>query len=105
MALSKPVAKGVHECLNRVSWDQNVKSEIGFEATMEVCKIAYDRAMSVEIIDHLLGGQNMEYAPMELQNSFDCFSVCYKIYWKIYVKTSRRFSSLKIARVEPLIFL
>ena len=43
---------------------------------LETCKISYKGAISVEIISHFLGGQNMEYNVTELENSFDCFNYC-----------------------------
>ena len=30
----------------------------------------------MEIISHLLGGENMDYVCMEIENSFQCFDYC-----------------------------
>ena len=76
MALSKPLNDSVREKLNCIDWYQNVTSTIPTQKILDVCKIAYHKAMSIEIIEHLLGGINMEYVPMELENSFDCLTIC-----------------------------
>ena len=43
---------------------------------LEVCKVTYKNAISIEIIHHLLGGENMEYNIMEVDNSFECHAYC-----------------------------
>ena len=42
----------------------------------EICKISYKNPISVEIISHLLGGENMDYVCMEIEDSFQCFDYC-----------------------------
>ena len=64
------------EKLNKVTWDHHVPSNISPEKIMEVCYISYSKACSIEIIDHLLGGPNLEFKPMELENLFDCYKYC-----------------------------
>ena len=34
--------------------------------------------ISVEIISHLLGGENMDYVCMEIEDSFQCFDYCHR---------------------------
>ena len=71
MALSKP------EKISRIDWDRKIPSQIQTKRIMEVCRVEYNKAVSVEIIEHLLGGPNMEYnSIMEVENSIDCFAVC-----------------------------
>ena len=47
--------------LNKVCWDRHVPSAIQDTKIMEVCYISYSKACSVEIIDHLLGGPNLDF--------------------------------------------
>ena len=72
MALSK------HEdLLGKISWDKNVQVKVSPKQIMDICRVHYSKAISVEIIQHLLGGPNMEYnSVMELENSIDCFHYC-----------------------------
>ena len=71
MALSKP------EKLSRVDWGSKIPTTITKQRIMEVCRVEYTKAVSIEIIQHLLGGPNMEYnSIMELEDSFDCFVHC-----------------------------
>ena len=70
MALSKP------EKLAKISWETKTPTTISHEKAMEVCRVQYSKVISIEIIEHLLGGINMDYVTMELENSFDCFSIC-----------------------------
>ena len=72
MALSKPL----FEKLNKIDWDKNVATNLSPEIILETCKITYTSSISIEVIEHLFGGQNMEYAPMELEDSIDCFHYC-----------------------------
>ena len=62
--------------LNKVEWDHHVPTSITSQKIMEVCYISYPKACSIEIIDHLLGGPNLEFKPMELENLFDCYKHC-----------------------------
>ena len=73
MALSKPE----HEILGKINWDKHVSVKVPIKRIMEVCRVEYPKAISIEVINHLLGGPNMEYeSVMEIQNSFDCFHYC-----------------------------
>ena len=69
MALSK------QERVNQI--DQNAKSlSISLSKILQICQVTYTNAISIEIIDHLLGGENMDYIMMEVQDSFDCYNYC-----------------------------
>ena len=68
MALSKP------ERLNKISNDGDLT--INTMQIRKYCEVTYTSAISLEIIEHLLGGQNMEYITMELENSFQCYDYC-----------------------------
>ena len=68
MAISKP------ERISKVEGD--VEVTIPIHKILDFCKVSYSKAVSVEIIDHLLCGQNMDYKAMELENSHQCFAVC-----------------------------
>ena len=73
MALSKPV----NEVLGKVEWNRDINIKIPTTNIMKVCRISYDKAISVEVIHHLLGGPNMDYnCVMEVENSVDCFNFC-----------------------------
>ena len=37
------------------------------------CVIKQEKATSLEMIEHLIGGPNMEYCAIELENSFECY--------------------------------
>ena len=70
MALSKP------EWLNKISNDGDLT--INTMQIRKYCEVTYTSAISLEIIEHLLGGQNMEYITMELENSFQCYDYCHR---------------------------
>ena len=69
MALSK-------NAFERIGQIEHSSCNISIEPfkILEVCKISYRGAISVEIISQLLGGQNMDYKVTELENSFDCYN-------------------------------
>ena len=69
MALSKP------ERISKIR-DKNETLTIDSKKIIEICKVSYTNAISIEIISHLLGGDNMEYNAMELEDSFQCFDFC-----------------------------
>ena len=71
MSMSKHVA----ERINKIE-DKPVELTIPGQKIFDVCKITYENAISIEIINHLLGGENMEYFCMELENSFECDYYC-----------------------------
>ena len=70
MSLSKHVDK-----INKI-YDTPVEVKIPRTKILEMCKITYNTAISIEIIKHLFGGENMEYNVMELGNSYHCEYYC-----------------------------
>ena len=56
--------------------DADIQITIPTAKIMDFCKVSYSKAVSVEIIDHLIGGDNMEYKAIEVENSFQCYHVC-----------------------------
>ena len=42
-----------------------------------LCQVVYKNAVSIEIISHLLGGENMDYITMEVEDSFQCYACCH----------------------------
>ena len=67
MAVSKPVPDGHNR-------------KIYYEEIEIFCIIRQPKATSIEIIEHLLGGPNMEYTCIEVENSVECFKHCKKIF-------------------------
>ena len=71
MACSKP------QRVSYVDWNEKSSGEISTDRIMEVCRVEFDKAISVEIIQHLCGGPNMEYnSVMEVENSIECYKFC-----------------------------
>ena len=69
------LSKHVTERINKVE-DSHVPITIPIPKILEVCKVTYKNAISIEIIHNLLGGENMEYNIMEVDNSFECHAYC-----------------------------
>ena len=90
MALSKP------ERLTKVELHKHDECKISPEVIMDVCKISYDRAISIEIIEHLIGGQNMEYSLMEVDNSFECYAYCRHDLLSCLQEKKKKFFSLQM---------
>ena len=84
MALSKP------QKINRIVSD-NSEVSIPIDTIMQVCKVEYSKAISVEIIHHLLGSEDLEYnSVMELENSFDCYTACKRHLLELVQKNKRQ---------------
>ena len=65
------------EPVSKWEWNRNIPAKISKDRVMEVCRVQYNKAVSIEIIQHLLGGPNMEYnSIMEIENSIDCYHCC-----------------------------
>ena len=58
------------------AFDNNEPISISAKKIEELCKISYKNPISVEIISHLLGGENMDYVCMEVADSFQCYDYC-----------------------------
>ena len=84
MALSKP------ERISKLEWNKNIPLQYSTQRIMEVCCVLHDKAVSVEIIQHLLGGDNMDYnSIMEVEDSIYCFNYC-KGHLLAHVKDSKQ---------------
>ena len=81
MALSKPlpsvtkVTENVSEKINEIP-TREYNGSLHPEEIIAFCKITKEKPVSIELIHNLLGGPNMEYSCMELQNSLDCYQFC-----------------------------
>ena len=74
MALSKV------ERINKIRHNEGTPSlTINKDKIHELCEVSYTKAVSIEIIDHLLGGENMEYVTMELEDSFQCYDYLHSL--------------------------
>ena len=74
MALSKPLSFGGK--INKLQWSKSVERKIHDEEIMVNCYHSQEKAVSVELIHHLMGGPNMEYKPINIGDSFECFNYC-----------------------------
>ena len=74
MALSKPI--NFTEKINKFQWSRTTDRKIHDEEIMLHCLHKQDKAISVELIHHMLGGPNMEYKAMGVTDSFECFDYC-----------------------------
>ena len=84
MALSKP------ERVSKLEWNKNIPSQYSTQRIMEVCRVLRDKAVSIEIIQHLLSGDNMNYnSIMEVEDSIHCFNYC-KGHLLAHVKDSKQ---------------
>ena len=72
MAMSKPIPD-MKEQLNSTKLCKDLKITIPEEEIKAFCWIKKEHAISIEIINHLLGGPNMDYDAMNIQDSFQCF--------------------------------
>ena len=69
MALSK-------EHVNKVDEMRLEDITIRGAKILNLCQVVYKNAVSIEIISHLLGGENMDYITMEVEDSFQCYAYC-----------------------------
>ena len=69
------LSKHVRERLSAIE-ENKIAITVPIPKILEVCKVTYKNAISIEIIHHLLGGENMEYNVMELENSHECLAYC-----------------------------
>ena len=74
MALSKPLS--FSEKLNKIEPFKRSTTNVHDEEIEINCVYHQQKAISVELIHHLLGGPNMEYKVINVQDSFDCFEYC-----------------------------
>ena len=76
MALSKPL--DFAEKINNTEWSTGTEITIHEEEIEMFCTYSQDRAISIELILNLLGGPNMDYEAMNVEDSFQCFDFCSK---------------------------
>ena len=70
MALSKP------ERINKIGSSDNAFLSISEAKIRHFCEVSYSSALSVDVIHHLLGCENLDNFTMELEDSFQCFDFC-----------------------------
>ena len=70
MALSKP------ERINKIGSSDNAFLSISEVKIHHFCEVSYSSPLSVDVIHHLLGCENLDNFAMELEDSFQCFDFC-----------------------------
>ena len=71
MALSKPL--DVCDKIGKMHWCKPTEHKIHDEEIEIHCFHKQEKAISVELIQHMLGGLNMEYKVINIQDSFEAF--------------------------------
>ena len=66
----------IAERINNTEWSKEIKITIPEDEIKMFCYYKEEKATSVELIHHLLGGPNMDYEAMNLADSFQCFEFC-----------------------------
>ena len=69
MALSKPIP----DKLNTTILSKDLKITIPEEGIKIFSWIKQEKAISIDIINHLLGGPNVDYDAINVEDSFQCF--------------------------------
>ena len=59
--------------LNTTLLSKDMKITIPEEEIRTFCWMKQEKAISIEIINHLLGGPNMDYDAINIEDSFQCF--------------------------------
>ena len=72
MALSKPIPENVLEKLSSTKCKDMIISIPEDEIKM-FCWYTQPKAVSIHLIKHFLGGENMNYEAVNLEDSFQCF--------------------------------
>ena len=73
MACSKLSPK---QMLNNTEWSKKIEITIPEDEIKMFCYYEQESATSIDLIKHLLGGKNMNYEAMNLEDSFQCFEFC-----------------------------
>ena len=100
MALSKHE----HETnvLGKISWDKNIPIKINPERIIEVCRIAYSKSISIEVIQHLLGGLTWNIIQSwKFKTRLIAFTIAKIFCWKMSQKRKKKLCGLKTAIVHP----
>ena len=70
MVLSKPI--NFQEKISKFTWAKAAKRHL-FDEEIEIHCFEQKKPISVELIEHMLGGPNMEYKIINLDDSFEVF--------------------------------
>ena len=82
---------------------ENLEISISPKKMMEVCKMSYKKAISIEVVHHLLGGEHMDYSSvMEIPDSFQCYAFCCGDLLAKLKGSKEKFFTSKTIRVPPL---
>ena len=74
MALSKPLS--FSDKLSKIEQFKMSSRKIHDEEIEINCVYCQEKAISIELIHHLMGGPNMEYKVINIEDSFECFQYC-----------------------------
>ena len=90
MALSKPAFvkfdENVSEKVSKI-FNEDYKGSLNPEEIVTFCKITQERPVSVNVIKHYFGGEEMDYPVMDLSNSHECYQFCHGNMLKILQET------------------
>ena len=75
MALSKPAGSFQYR-INNTDWSKKIKITVPKEEVEIFCYYQQENAISIELINHLMGGPNMDYQAIDVDDSFQAFEVC-----------------------------
>ena len=93
MALSKPDVSGSNSpvsVINKLEYSKEVDCNgLHIDEIVQFVKIKVPNAVSIEIVKHLLGGPNMEYPCMEVEESLVCYKICRNMLIETLQKTKR----------------
>ena len=76
MALSKHETKDVCNRIGKINWCKPLTRKIHDKEIKIHCFYRQKKAISVELIQHMLGGLNMEYKCINVEDSFKAFDYC-----------------------------
>ena len=78
------------EIVNKLEISQKVDCDgLNIDEIMHYVKISQKNAISIEIIKHLVGGPNMDYNCMEVDESITCYKICRNLLIDTLQKTKR----------------
>ena len=74
--MSKLKPKDFSDKINSTEWSKHIPITIAEDEIFMFCFYTQYKAISIELIHHLLGGLNMDYQCMNIEESFQCFKFC-----------------------------
>ena len=78
------------EIVNKLEISHKVDCDgLNIDEIMHYVKISKKNAISIEIIKHLVGGPNMDYNCMEVDESITCYKICRNLLIDTLQKTKR----------------